>query len=76
VSELPYANRPVRVGVQLQPQHADYVALRRAVDAAEEAGVDAIFTWDFVAIEEANTSSAGRCWRPGPNRPNASSSAR
>ena len=46
MSELPYANRPVRVGVQLQPQHADYVDLRRAVDAAEEAGVDVIFTWD------------------------------
>jgi hypothetical protein len=23
VSELPYANRPLRIGVQLQPQHAD-----------------------------------------------------
>jgi probable F420-dependent oxidoreductase len=45
VSELPYS-RPVRVGVQLQPQHADYADLRRAVTAAEEAGVDVIFTWD------------------------------
>jgi hypothetical protein len=44
MSELPYANRPVRVGVQLQPQHADYADLRRAVEAAEDAGVDVIFT--------------------------------
>jgi hypothetical protein len=38
--------RPVRVGVQLQPQHADYADLRRVVSAAEVAGVDVIFTWD------------------------------
>jgi len=46
LSALPYADRPVRVGVQLQPQHADYAELRRAVTAAEDAGVDVIFTWD------------------------------
>ena len=40
MSALPYADRPVRVGVQLQPQHADYADLRRAVNAAEEAGID------------------------------------
>nr|WP_294690583.1 LLM class F420-dependent oxidoreductase [uncultured Friedmanniella sp.] len=42
----PYAARPLRVGVQLQPQHASYADLRGAVDAAEESGVDVIFTWD------------------------------
>lgn len=45
-ADQPYADRPVRIGVQLQPQHADYATLRRAVDAAEEAGVDIIFNWD------------------------------
>ncbi len=30
-------NRPVRIGVQIQPQHADYAEIRRAVAAAEEA---------------------------------------
>jgi hypothetical protein len=30
VSDLPYANRPLRIGVQLQPQHADYADLRRS----------------------------------------------
>ncbi|WP_375424301.1 LLM class F420-dependent oxidoreductase [uncultured Friedmanniella sp.] len=46
LTDLPYANRPLRVGVQLQPQHASYAELRAAVDAAEECGVDIVFTWD------------------------------
>ena len=37
---------PVRVGVQVQPQHADYDGMRRAWREADELGVDAIFTWD------------------------------
>ncbi|OYO13525.1 LLM class F420-dependent oxidoreductase [Enemella evansiae] len=39
-------NGQVRIAVQLQPQHADYTDIRRAVAAAEEAGVDAVFNWD------------------------------
>ena len=63
MSELPYANRPVRVGVQLQPQHADYVDLRRAVDAAEEAGVDVIFTWDhFFPLGGDPDGKHFECW--------------
>src|SRR5205814_1783663 len=38
--------RHVRIGVQLQPQHADYAEIRRAVAAAEEVGVDVVFNWD------------------------------
>jgi probable F420-dependent oxidoreductase len=63
MSELPYASRPVRIGVQLQPQHADYVALRRAVDAAEEAGVDVIFTWDhFFPLGGDRDGKHFECW--------------
>jgi probable F420-dependent oxidoreductase len=63
MSELPYARRPVRVGVQLQPQHADYVDLRRAVDAAEEAGVDVIFTWDhFFPLGGDPEGKHFECW--------------
>ena len=40
------AQRPVRIGVQLQPQHADYAQIRAAVARAEDAGVDVIFNWD------------------------------
>jgi probable F420-dependent oxidoreductase len=36
----------LRVGVQVQPQHADYDAMRRTWVEAEELGVDAVFTWD------------------------------
>jgi probable F420-dependent oxidoreductase len=37
---------PVRVGVQIQPQHADFHALLDAVREAEELGADTIYTWD------------------------------
>lgn len=40
------SDRPVRIGVQLQPQHADYAAIRRACARVEELGADVIFTWD------------------------------
>jgi probable F420-dependent oxidoreductase len=36
----------IKVGVQVQPQHADFDGMRRAWREAEEMGVDAIFTWD------------------------------
>ena len=36
----------LRVGVQVQPQHADYDAMRRAWVEAEEIGADTLFTWD------------------------------
>jgi probable F420-dependent oxidoreductase len=63
VSELPYANRPVRVGVQLQPQHANYADLRRAVEAAEDAGVDVIFTWDhFFPLRGYPEGKHFECW--------------
>jgi probable F420-dependent oxidoreductase len=59
----PYADRPVRVGVQLQPQHSDYATLRRAVDAAEEAGVDVIFTWDhFFPLTGEPDGQHFECW--------------
>jgi probable F420-dependent oxidoreductase len=36
----------IRIGVQVQPQHADYDGMRRAWQEAEELGVDSIFCWD------------------------------
>ena len=38
--------RPLRIGVQLQPQHADYSTIRERVRQAEELGADVIFNWD------------------------------
>ena len=42
----PASHRPVRIGVQISPQHATYAQVRDAVLRAEELGVDAIFNWD------------------------------
>ncbi|WP_328528977.1 LLM class F420-dependent oxidoreductase [Nocardioides sp. NBC_00368] len=36
----------IRIGVQIQPQHADYAQIRDAARRAEEIGVDVIFNWD------------------------------
>ena len=59
----PAANRPVRIGVQLQPQHADYAQIRRAVAEAEEAGVDVIFNWDhFFPLRGAPDGKHFECW--------------
>lgn len=46
-SPATHPHRPVRIGVQLQPQHApDYRMIRDAVARAEEAGADIAFNWD------------------------------
>ena len=37
---------PIRVGVQVQPQQADFAAMRKAWRDAEELGADTIYTWD------------------------------
>lgn len=39
-------DRPLRVGAQIQPQHATYAEIRRACAQLEELGVDILFTWD------------------------------
>jgi probable F420-dependent oxidoreductase len=39
-------SRAIRIAVQLQPQHADYPAIRDAVRRAEDLGVDIVFNWD------------------------------
>jgi probable F420-dependent oxidoreductase len=38
--------RPVRVGVQLAPQHTSWKRLREAAVRVEEAGADLLFNWD------------------------------
>ena len=43
---MPLLDTPVRLGVQLQPQHVTYSQLRDAVLRLEEAGVDLLFNWD------------------------------
>jgi probable F420-dependent oxidoreductase len=38
--------RPIRLGVQVAPQHALYPKIRDTVASLEDAGVDIIFNWD------------------------------
>ena len=40
------AQRPIRLGVQVAPQHALYPKIRDTVASLEDAGVDIIFNWD------------------------------
>src|SRR5215204_131322 len=37
---------PLRLSAQLQPQHSDWPAMRRAWVEAEELGVECLFNWD------------------------------
>jgi probable F420-dependent oxidoreductase len=37
---------PVRIAVQIHPQHAEYSDIRRAASQAEELGVDVLYNWD------------------------------
>jgi probable F420-dependent oxidoreductase len=56
-------SRSVRVGVQIQPQHADYAQIRRAVAAVEEAGVDIVFNWDhFFPLYGEPEGKHFECW--------------
>ncbi len=43
---MPLLDTPVRLGLQLQPQHATYTDIRDAVLRFEDMGVDVLFNWD------------------------------
>lgn len=59
----PAAHRPVRIGVQLAPQHAGYAAYRDAVLRAEDLGVDAVFNWDhFFPLTEPLEAEHFEAW--------------
>lgn len=56
-------NGPVRIGVQIQPQHAEYSEIRRAVAQAEEVGVDIVFNWDhFFPLTGEPDGLHFECW--------------
>ncbi|WP_433379600.1 LLM class F420-dependent oxidoreductase [Actinoplanes sp. CA-142083] len=56
-------SRPVRIGVQLQPQHAEYRSIRRAVAEAEELGTDILFNWDhFFPLSGDPDGLHYECW--------------
>ncbi|WP_343710087.1 LLM class F420-dependent oxidoreductase [Mycobacterium sp.] len=56
--------RPVRIGVQLQPQHAPhYRTIRDAVRRCEDIGVDVAFNWDhFFPLYGDRDGEHFECW--------------
>ncbi|MGB3011420.1 MAG: LLM class F420-dependent oxidoreductase [Mycobacterium sp.] len=55
---------PIRIGVQLQPQHApDYAQIRDAVRRCEDLGVDIAFNWDhFYPLYGDPDGAHYECW--------------
>ena len=57
------AIRPIRLGIQLQPQHAGYPRIRDAVLRAEDLGVDVVFNWDhFYPLTGDPDGRHFECW--------------
>ena len=53
----------VRIGVQIQPQHADYAAIRRAVAEVEQLGADIVYNWDhFFPLYGDADGKHFECW--------------
>jgi probable F420-dependent oxidoreductase len=56
-------NNSIRIGLQVQPQHADYAAIRRTVAEAEDLGVDVVFNWDhFYPLYGDPDGKHFECW--------------
>lgn len=54
---------PVRIGIQIQPQHASWAAIRDQVVMADELGVDVAFTWDhFYPLNGEPAGMHFECW--------------
>lgn len=57
------SDRPIRVGLQLQPQHADYATIRRTASEAEDLGADMVFNWDhFYPLSGDPEGKHFECW--------------
>jgi probable F420-dependent oxidoreductase len=55
--------RPIRIGVQLAPQHASYSTIRDAVMRCEDSGVDIVFNWDhFFPLRGDPDGRHFECW--------------
>src|SRR5580693_9399150 len=57
------ASRPIRIAAHLQLQHADYDAIRRAAQEAENIGVDIVFNYDhFFPLDGDPDGKVFECW--------------
>jgi probable F420-dependent oxidoreductase len=56
-------DRPIRIAIQLEQQHADYQTIRRAVAEVEDLGVDIAFNWDhFFPLYGDPEGATFECW--------------
>jgi probable F420-dependent oxidoreductase len=56
-------NRPIRIGIQIQPQHAGYEAIRKTATEAEALGTDVVFNWDhFYPLYGEPEGKHFECW--------------
>ncbi len=56
-------SRPIRIALQLQPQHAEYAEIRDAVIRGEEMGADIVFNWDhFFPLSGDPAGKHFECW--------------
>ena len=56
-------DRPVRIGIQFQPQHGAFRAMRDAWLRAEEMGADTLHTWDhFFPLTGDSDGEHYECW--------------
>lgn len=56
-------DRPVRIGVQLAPQHLSYELIRSLVSEIEVSGADVLFTWDhFFPLSGDRNGSHFEAW--------------
>jgi len=58
---------PVRIAVQIHPQHTDYAGIRTAVMRAEDMGVDVVYNWDhffplYGGDPDPNAGKHFECW--------------
>ncbi|MGH8957786.1 MAG: LLM class F420-dependent oxidoreductase [Acidimicrobiia bacterium] len=55
--------KPIRISIQIQPQHGEYRAIRRTVARAEEIGVDIVYNWDhFFPLSGDPDGLHFECW--------------
>ena len=55
--------RPVRIGFQIQPQHASYAQIRDTAARAEDLGADVVFNWDhFYPLYGEPEGPHFECW--------------
>ena len=57
------AAQPIRVGVQVRPQHTTYASMREAWRRSEDLGVDTLWTWDhFFPVSGDPDGPHFECW--------------